>query len=414
MIETTFYLLSGIVIWAYFGYPLVVLLRGMIWTKAYRSEPVVPKVSMIIACHNEDEGIEAKIKNILSLDYPKELLEVIIASDGSTDKTEDIVNQYTSDQIRLLCLPRGGKAPALNAAVAQASGEILLFSDANSMYREDAIRNIVQPFADWNVGGVAGNQVYRDAERTGIAADGENSYWNFDRMLKVAQSRSGNAISATGAIYAIRRSLFQEVPQGVTDDFVTSTRVIAQKKRLIFESEAICFEPVAGSAKAEFGRKTRVITRGLRGIIEMRELLNPFQYGFYALQLFSHKVLRRLVVFPLIALAILSPLLWTNGWLFQVATLLQATIYSAAIAGLLMSQFQWKSPKFFSVPFYFCMVNAAVVVAVYKILRGERIALWSPARADDSPSTTQNTITTTTTIEIKAAEFVEELEEAPV
>ncbi len=389
MIETVFYLLSGIVLWAYIGYPLVVLLRGMLWHKPYRKEPITPKVSMIIACHNEDEGIEAKLNNILSLDYPKELLEVIIASDGSSDNTEEIVKRYTSDQIRLLCLPRGGKAPALNAAIAQASGEILLFSDANSMYREDAIRNIVQPFADANIGGVAGNQVYRSAERTGIAADGENSYWNFDRMLKLAQSRSGNAISATGAIYAIRRELFQTVPDGVTDDFVTSTRVIAQKKRLVFEPEAICFEPVAGSAKAEFGRKTRVITRGLRGIIEMRELLNPFQHGFYALQVFSHKVLRRLVVFPLIALAIISPLLWGNGWFFQAATFLQAAVYFAAMAGLVMSRFQLKSPKFISVPFYFCMVNAAVVVAVYKIMRGERVALWSPARADDSQTNTQ-------------------------
>ena len=389
MLEIIFYLLAAVVAWAYLGYPLAVLLRGFIWRKPYLREPITPKVSMIIACHNEDEGIEAKLNNILSLDYPKELLEVIIASDGSTDKTEEIVSRYTNDQIRLLCLPRGGKTPALNAAVAQANGEILLFSDANSMYREDAIRKIVQPFADANVGGVAGNQVYRDAERTGIAADGENSYWNFDRVLKVAQSRSGNAISATGAIYAIRRSLFQQVPEGVTDDFVTSTRIIAQKKRLVFEPEAICYEPVAGSAKAEFGRKTRVITRGLRGIIEMRELLNPFQYGFYALQLFSHKVLRRLVVFPLIALAILSPLLWGNGWFYQVATVLQGSLYGAAMIGLVMSRFQFKSPRFISVPFYFCMVNAAVVVAVYKIVRGERIAIWSPARADETPAITQ-------------------------
>ncbi len=389
MLEIIFLSLCGIIFWTYIGYPLTVLLRGMIWRKSYLRKPITPAVSMIIACHNEEEGIEAKLNNILSLDYPKEYLEIIIASDGSTDKTEEIVNRYVNDQIRLLCLPRGGKAPALNAACAQASGDILLFSDANSMYRQDAIRNIVQPFADQNVGAVAGNQVYRDAERTGIAADGENSYWNFDRILKKAQTRSGNAISATGAIYAVRRCLFQNVPEGVTDDFVTSTRVIAQKKRLVFEPEAICFEPVAGSAKAEFGRKTRVITRGLRGILEMRELLNPFRYGFYSLQLFSHKVLRRLVVFPLIALAILSAMLWENGWIYQMATVLQGAVYGAAAVGLLMSRLNMKSPKFISVPFYFCMVNAAVVVAVYKIIRGERIAIWSPARANDKPGSTQ-------------------------
>ncbi|VAX38454.1 hypothetical protein MNBD_PLANCTO02-1032 [hydrothermal vent metagenome] len=390
MMETFFYLLSGIVLWTYFGYPLVILIRAAVWKRPYRSESITPKVSMIIACYNEEEGIQAKLENILSLDYPEEQLEVIIVSDGSTDQTEEIVRQYCNNQVQLICLLRGGKAPALNAAVATARGEVLIFSDANSMYRADAIQNIVRPFADLDVGGVAGNQVYRSAQQSGIAADGEKSYWDFDRMLKVAQSCSGNAISATGAIYAIRRCLFREVPDGVTDDFVTSTQIIAQKKRLVFEPKAICYEPVAGAVKAEFGRKTRVITRGLRGVIVMRELLNPFQHGFYSLQLFSHKVLRRLVVFPLVALALITPFLWNNGWWFQVATLLQVALYCAAIAGLLMSKTNLKSPKCFSVPFYFCMVNTAVIVAVVNTLRNKRIALWNPERPNTPSITTTN------------------------
>ncbi len=380
MMEGIFYFSVILVLWTYAGYPLVELLRSRIWKRPFQKEPITPSVSMVIACHNEEAGIEKKIQNVLSLDYPEELLEIMIVSDGSTDKTEEIVKRYENKQIHLLCLPRGGKAPALNAAVEKVTGEILVFSDANSMYREDAIRNIVQPFADSSIGGVAGNQVYQKSRKKGIASDGETSYWNLDRILKKAQSDAGNTISATGAIYAIRRSLFMTVPEGVTDDFVTSTRVIAQKKRLIFEPEAICFEPVAGAAKSEFGRKTRVITRGLRGVLFMKELLNPFRFGFYSFQLFMHKVMRRLIVFIILLIGILSPLLWNHAWWFKAATILQILFYSEALAGLLFSKWGKKAPKFISIPFYFCMVNAAVLVAVWNILRGERIKLWSPDR----------------------------------
>ena len=379
MLELVFWLALSVVLYAYAGYPLLILLRGWLWPKPYRMARVTPKISLVICCHNEEQSIGEKLENVLALDYPEDELEVLVASDGSTDRTAEIVRGYCGPRVQLLELPRSGKARALNAAVARASGEILVFSDANSMYAADALREIVQPFADETVGGVAGNQVYRKSYTAGAAASGEQGYWSFDRWLKILQSRSGNTI---------RRGLFREVPEGVTDDFVTSTRVIEQGYRLVFAAGAVCHEPVAGGAKAEFGRKVRVITRGLRGVLAVRGLLNPLRYGFYSLQLFSHKVIRRLVAIPLVVLAIVTPLLWPAGWFYQLATLAEAAFVAAAAAGWLLARAGRRVPRLPGIPFYFCMVNAAVLCAVWNIARGRKIVVWDPHRGSETAGAT--------------------------
>lgn len=369
----------GLILYTYFGFPFLTLLRGKLRPHPYRSADITPPVSMIIAAYNEARSIGPKLDNILSLDYPRDCLEVIIASDGSADGTDDIVRSYETRRVKLLSLPRQGKAPALNAAVAAATGEILVFSDANSMYASDAIRALVRPFADPEVGGVAGNQTYLKGKQDDNA-EGEKSYWNFDRKLKQSQSQAGNAISATGAIYAIRRFLFQSVPDGVTDDFVTSTRVIVQGYRLVFAPNAIAYEPVAKSSGKEFGRKVRVITRGLRSVWVNRELLNPFQYGFYALQIFSHKVLRRLMVFPLILVLVISPLLWWRGLVYKLATFAQFLFYGCALVGALFMRARIGQAKLFSIPFFFSLVNLASLRAALNIIRGHRIDRWETQR----------------------------------
>jgi cellulose synthase/poly-beta-1,6-N-acetylglucosamine synthase-like glycosyltransferase len=303
---------------------------------------------------------------------------VIIASDGSDDGTNAVVQGYETQGVKLLALPRLGKAPALNAAADAASGEILAFSDANSMFAPDAIRALVRPFADPQVGGVAGNQRYLRKE----SGSGESSYWGFDRKLKQSQSRAGNAISATGAIYAIRRALFEPIPGGVTDDFFTSTGVMVRGYRLVFAPDAVAYEPVAASSGREFERKVRVITRGLQAVLLRRTLLNPLRHGFYALQLFSHKVLRRLVVFPLLIIAILSPMLWTRGLIYRLATLGQAVFYGLALTHVLLGERRVAQSKILALPFYFCMVNGACLLAAWNLLRGRRIERWEPRRQE--------------------------------
>ncbi|MEZ4870521.1 MAG: glycosyltransferase family 2 protein [Caldilineaceae bacterium] len=386
MVQVIFWSAVGLIVYTYILFPLLTLVRGLLWRTSVQSANITPRVSLIIAAYNEAKGIGAKLDNVLALTYPRTQLEVIVASDGSTDGTDDIVRTYAEHGIRLLSLPRAGKAPALNTAVAAASGEILVFSDANSIYAPDAIQALARPFADPQVGGVAGNQVYLKQKRGSGAGAGEHSYWNFDRKLKQLQSQAGNTISATGAIYAIRRSLFQPAPGGVTDDFTISTGVIAQGTRLVFAPDAIAYEPVAASGGKEFGRKVRIISRGLQAVLLRRELLNPFRYGFYALQLFSHKVLRRLVVIPLLLVLVTSPLLWQQGIFYQLVTVAQVLFYGCALLGFWLNETRWGRLKFFSLPYFFSAVNLAALMATVNLVRGHRIERWETQRQEAAKS----------------------------
>jgi cellulose synthase/poly-beta-1,6-N-acetylglucosamine synthase-like glycosyltransferase len=357
-------------------------LRGLLRARPYESGDITPAITIVLAAHNEAANIGAKLENVLSLDYPTEQLEVIVASDGCDDGTDEIVERFEDPRVRLLSLPRCGKAAALNEAVDVASGEILVFSDANSMYAPDALRALVRPFADPAVGGVAGDQRYvADVAADAISA-GELRYWNLDRVLKDAESRAGDVISATGAIYAVRRFLFHEIPPGVTDDFYTSTGVIAQGYRLVFAPDAVAFEPVARTAELEFGRKVRIMSRGLRGVILRRELLNPRRQGFYAIELLTHKVLRRTMALPLGVLAVTSPLLWRSGRLYRAATLAQAALYGLGGAGMILAGKPLGRRKAFMLPAFFCFVNIAALRATWNVVRGRRIDRWEPQRHD--------------------------------
>jgi glycosyltransferase involved in cell wall biosynthesis len=372
----------GVLAYTYAGFPLLVLARAAMRPLPFALGDVRPRITVLIAAHNEAASIGPKLESVLGATYPDDRREVVVASDGSDDGTEDVVRRYESRGVRLLALPRVGKAAALNRAIAAASGDVLVFTDANSALEADALRALVRPFADPAVGGVAGDQRYRKRGDEAAVAGGERSYWGFDRLLKMAESRAGNAISATGALYAVRRDLVGEVPEGVTDDFATSTAVIAAGSRLVFAPDAVAWEPVASSGEVEFGRKVRVMTRGLRGVLVRRELLDVRRHGFYAVQLFSHKVLRRLMVVPLAVLAVASPALWRRGRLYRLATLGQVAFYGAGAAGLLTgtSARRGRAGKVLALPAFFCLVNAASVKACWNLVTGRRIDRWEPQR----------------------------------
>ncbi len=385
-----FWLMAVTVGWTYVGFPLVVLARGRWLRKPFIAADACPPVSVVIAAHNEAPVIRRRIENLVGLDYPTDRMEIIVASDGSNDGTAAIASSVAPERVRVLDLARVGKAAALNEAVAGATGEILVFSDANSDFAPDAIRRLTRPFADPTVGGVAGDQRYRDDGGRSNGA-GERQYWDIDRRLKRAESDAGNVISATGAIYAIRRDLFQPVPAGVTDDFITSTAVIAQGRRLVFAADAIAYEPVARDDRAEYGRKVRVMTRGLRGVMVRGALLDPRRSGFYAVQLATHKVLRRLVAFPLVGLALLAPTLWGSGSVYRLAALGQGVTYGLAALGLLLAREPIGRHKALALPAFFVTANVAAIQAVTNILRGHRIDRWDPnvARAGDAGSGTR-------------------------
>ncbi len=365
------------VAYTYLGFPLLTVLRGLLRPQVIQTGSELPHVTMIIAAYNEAPVIIKKLANTLALDYPHTHLQVIVASDGSDDGTNELVAQCDVPNVQLLALPRQGKNRTLNTAVAAADGDILAFSDADSMLAPDALRHLVAPFSDPAVGGVGGDYRYASDVAEG---SGERTYWSFDRMLKQLQSRSGSMTSATGQIYAMRRSLFQPMPEGVTDDFFTSVQVPAAHKRLVFEPRAVAYGPVAATSKAEFRRKVRVMAAGLRGVWSVRRLLNPIAYGYFAVQLFSHKVLRRLMVLPLLVIGLTAPTLWRHGWLYRLVTLGQGMLHSAALLGFLLRDTSRGGNKLLSLPFFFDMVHVAALAALWNLARGTRHDIWVPQR----------------------------------
>lgn len=389
-----FWISIGTIIYTYVGFHLLVALRAWlrpqpIWKGTAGSE-FVPTVSVIIAAYNEAAVIGQKIENCLSLDYPPEKLEIIIASDGSDDGTEDIVRRYQSERVRLLALPRMGKNRVLNQTIGVAMGDVLVFSDADSMFLPASIRRLVAPFADPEVGGVSGNYFYAGGKS---GAQGERTYWDYDRQLKQMQSLGGSVTSATGQIYAIRREMFTPVPAGVTDDAFISRSVVARHNRLVFEPSAIATGPIA-KASREVHRKIRVSTRGLKAVWEQRSLLNPLDYGFYSLQLLTHKVLRRLVAIPLALTAISAPFLWSRGLFYRFAAIGQLGLHAAAGLGHALQGTPAGRNKLLSFPYHFDMVNLAGLIGLINLLRGERYDRWEAERAEIPQVEPGDTVTT--------------------
>jgi cellulose synthase/poly-beta-1,6-N-acetylglucosamine synthase-like glycosyltransferase len=382
-VSTVFWAAAALVAWTYGGFPLWLVARAWLVPRPLlpRADRAPRSATVLIAAHNEEAAIAGKITNVLGLQWIGDPLQLVVASDGSTDATVERARQAGggSPRVEVLDLPRVGKAGALNAAAARATGAILVFTDANSELAVDAVEQLLAPFADPEVGGVAGDQRYRGSQER--HREGERDYWDLDRQLKMAESAAGNVISATGALYAIRRELFLHVPDGVTDDFVTSTAVIEQGRRLVFAPGAVAWEPPAATAGLEFERKVRVMTRGLRGVVVRRRLLDPRRSGAYALQLLTHKLLRRLMVVPLAALLVSSVTLTRRSRIYRAAALAQGATYGLGIAGLLAGDRPLARHRLVRLPAFFCLVNAAAARALWNVITGRRIDRWDPRRA---------------------------------
>lgn len=357
-------------------YPLLLWLRAQLAPVPVRSAPITPNVDLVICAYNEADFITRKLKNVLALEYPPEKLTIWLASDGSTDGTVAKAKAVADPRIRILDLPRAGKAVTLNTAVAAGSAPVIAFSDANSEWTPGSLRALVAPLNDPLVGGVAGDQRYQKVrpERTSEDLSGERGFWSYDRLLKRWQALAGSATSATGAIYCVRRSLFEPAPPDATDDFMISTGVIAAGYRLAFTEKARAFEPPATSSGIEFHRKVRVISRGLRSVYYRRDLLNPRRTGSYALQLLLHKLWRRLVWIPLVVLCLLAPSAIARG---GIAMLIEVALIISVILGLSgLAVPGLKRWKLFSIPSYVLVVNAACILAFYNLFRGNRITQW--------------------------------------
>lgn len=375
----SFWVAFTVLAWIHVLYPVLLVVRASMRPQPVGTGDRLPPLTVIVAAHNEQRVIAAKLENLRRLDYPPDRLELIVVSDGSTDQTEAIVEQ-AAGPIRLLRLPWSGKAAAVEAGARAARGEILVFTDANSMLRPDALRALARPFTDVTVGGVAGDQRYTAAAVAGDSR-GERGYWRLDRSLKRAESAAGSVVGATGAIYAIRRKLFRAIPAGVNDDYYLSAGVVHQGYRLVFAADAIAEEPVAADLGREFGRKIRVMSRAFRTELALCGLLDPRRHGFYSVQMLSHKILRRAGVIPLAVLLVSSVAAWQQGPFYRISATGQTAVYALGLLGLGGRV----SHPVFSLPAYFVASNAAGAVALFNLLRRRRVERWTHERTVPRP-----------------------------
>lgn len=377
MLATVFWIAILWVVYAYLLYPLVLWLLSAGRGIAPCAPPEEwPFISLVIAAHNEEAVLEDKLENSLALDYPREKVQIIVASDGSTDATESIADSYGERGVVLHRVEqRGGKTQAQNEAVRLAVGEFLVFSDANSMYEAQALKQLILPFADSAIGCVCGELRYTNPQGD-AAGKGEGVYWRYEQFLKRRESMLSSALGANGSIYALRRELFEELDADIISDFIMPVRVWRRGFRVVYAPSAIAEERSGGTFADEFHRRTRIIARSLRGLWSERGVLNPFAHGLFAVQMFSHKLMRWMVPLALIA-ALVSSALLVDHALYRALFLAQLALYGLALLGHLLPA-QLGRFALFYVPAHFCAINAGALLGLLRFVCGRRYRVWQP------------------------------------
>ncbi len=380
--EIIFWASAAALLYAYAGYPVLVWAVARLRPRPVRRAPFEPTVTVLITAYNEERDLAAKLENTLALDYDPAKLEILVASDCSNDRTDEIARSFVPRGVRLHRQPeRLGKTAAQNAAVELARGEIVLFSDATTMYQRDVLRAIVPNFADDSVGCVAGNLVYVDPARTGTGA-GARSYWGYETFLRRQESLACSLIGAPGALYAVRRSAYVPLYHEACSDFIIATKMVEQGLRAVYEPAAICTEETNRRPSRELSMRVRVIAQTLTDLWRHRAMLNPLRAGFYAVQLVSHKVMRYLVPLFLACILVSSAALAPGSRFYAALLAGQVLFYAAALAGWLLTKAGVRV-RALALPAYFVLANLACVLAFYKFLRGERYARWETAREGD-------------------------------
>lgn len=360
------------------GFPVLVLLRGYLRPRPIQRGRNQPSVSLIIAARNEARLISEKLNNTLALEYPPSKVEVVIASDGSNDGTNEIVQRYRASNVRLLDLPDRGKNAAINAAVAEARGEIFVLTDADTLLSAETLEHLLPPFSDPEIGAVAGEKRPAGLE---LSSGVQRLAWRFQRGFRQSLSRAGSLTLAEGQIYAVRRELFPWIPDGVSDDLFVSSRVVAAKRRLVYEPRAYsCPCPGRTDVQKPLARRIRISRRSLGAIWLARDLFDAREHGFFALQLFSHKLLRRLLFFPLISLAATTPFLYRSGSVYRVAAVGQVAFHSAAALGYLLRGNRLGRTSAIRFAYLFDMRQVANAFALLDLGLEENGRRWEPQR----------------------------------
>jgi len=378
MLEEFFWILIFLILYCYIGYPLILLILGFLFGKKVEKKEIFPSVSLLIPVYNEEKIIRQKIENSLALDYPKEKLEIIVASE-SNDRTNEIVKEYKDKGVKLIEFKgRKGKQYTIFRTLPKCKGEIIVLTDANGMFKKDALKKLVRSFADPKIGCVCGELRYINPKKVAVG-EGETIYWKYDTFIKKLESKLHSVLGAHGSIYALRKNLYNPLSEYRGDDFELPIRVAQQGYGVVWEPEAISEEEVYPETKREFKRKVVIIGWHFRsGLILLKESFKKLRF-LLIFQLISHKILRWLIGFFLLFL-FLSNLFLLDKPFYLILFIGQILFYLLAILGYILDKKEKKLNKFINLPYYFCMVNLAALVGVINGVLGRQTPTWEKVR----------------------------------
>ncbi|MBO0859527.1 MAG: glycosyltransferase family 2 protein [Chloracidobacterium sp.] len=361
------------------GYPAVMFAISRLWPRHTVHADLWPRVSLIIAARNEQRDIAAKLENALALHYPKDLLQIIVASDCSEDGTDKIVEGFADRGVSLNRQnTRSGKTRAQYRAARVSNGDILVFSDATTILEPDSLRKMLRAFADPSVGCVAGRLVYR-SEGPSAVATGCISYWDYESQLKSWESRAGSLVGVSGCFYAVRRSCHAELASDMIDDFVIATEMRLRGLRSVYEPEAVCSESANHRSPTEFRMRVRVIEQTMNALERYNHLLNESDHGMFKFQIFCHKTLRYSLPLILLLAFVANSLALGAGVFYECAFFGQVLFYLLAIIGWRLARSGVELGPL-ALPYYFVLINTAAVFAFVKFMRGESQVVWEPLR----------------------------------
>ncbi|MBU0993956.1 MAG: glycosyltransferase family 2 protein [Proteobacteria bacterium] len=379
MLKTLFFLSLMAILYVYAGYPVITLLLSVFKKRTVIKSEIEPFVTILIAAFNEEDCIENTLQNKLSLDYPEDKFEIIVISDESTDKTDDIVKKYQSQHVTLLRqIPRAGKTSALNMAVPHAKGDILVFSDANSLYDTGVLKKLMRNFQDPGVGYVTGKMIYTNPDGSTIG-DGCSAYMKYENMLREFETGAGSVVGVDGGVDAVRKKLYQPMNADQLPDFVLPLKVIDQGYRVVYEPEAILKEPSLKASEDEYRMRVRVSLRALWALYDMKHLLAFSPSGLFSWQLWSHKVFRYLCFIFLIAAYFSNIFLWSSGPFYQLLFIIQTLLYTGAAISPVLEKKGYNSRLLYFLH-YFVLLNVASAHAFLKFIMGQKMVTWTPRK----------------------------------
>jgi len=371
--------------YVYVGYPILIHLWSRLRPKHSVTMDIRPRISILVVAHNEGHRLARRLENLLALDYPVDQVDVLVGSDGSDDGTGAMARGFRHPRLRIFNFPRRrGKAAVLNDLVAAARGEILVLADARQRFAPDALEQLARHFADPAVGAVSGELVLSHNAKGTAVGDGVGFYWRYEKLIRTGESMTDSTVGATGAIYAIRKELFEPLPEDtILDDVLIPVRIVARGYRVLFEPLARAYDRAAGSAGEEFRRKVRTITGNFQLLGREPWLLSPRRNRLW-FQTLSHKGLRLLGPF-LLAAAFLSNLLLLSSPFYLATFMAQVGFYAAALCGYLLRDARRKARPLI-VPYTVCLLNWATAVAFLNFLTRRQGAIWEPAATAGVPA----------------------------